>query len=107
MVVQPPVRIPFLDMAAAHAELAAEIEPAVLRVLRRGIADKKGIPPYVIFHDSVLVEMSAAKPQTLDDLRGIKGIGEKKLEKYGQLFLDVIKERLLEAKIDFAKRRRR
>jgi len=36
MVVQPPVRIPFLDMAAAHAELAAEIEPAVLRVLRRG-----------------------------------------------------------------------
>ncbi len=68
-----------------------------LRAFRRGIADKKGIPPYVIFHDSVLVEMSAAKPRVLDDLRGIKGIGEKKLEKYGQLFLDVIKETQPEA----------
>jgi ATP-dependent DNA helicase RecQ len=67
-----------------------------LRALRRGIADKKGIPPYVIFHDSVLIEMSAAKPQTLDGLRGIKGMGEKKLDKYGQLFLEVIKEKLLE-----------
>ena len=61
-----------------------------LRALRRGLADKAGIPPYVIFHDSVLIEMSAAKPQALDDLRGVKGIGEKKLEKYGQLFLDAI-----------------
>ncbi|MCX5784966.1 MAG: RecQ family ATP-dependent DNA helicase [Elusimicrobia bacterium] len=64
-----------------------------LRALRRSLADKAGIPPYVIFHDSVLIEMSAAKPQTLDDLRGIKGIGEKKLEKYGQLFLDAISGR--------------
>jgi ATP-dependent DNA helicase RecQ len=67
-----------------------------LRALRRGIADKAGIPPYVIFHDSVLIEMSSSKPQTLDELRGIKGIGEKKLEKYGRLFLDAIKETLLE-----------
>ncbi|MFH1620138.1 MAG: RecQ family ATP-dependent DNA helicase, partial [bacterium] len=63
-----------------------------LRALRRGIADKAGMPPYVIFHDSVLIEMAARKPQTLDDLSGIKGIGEKKLEKYGQLFLGAIKE---------------
>ena len=68
-----------------------------LRVFRRAMADKAGIPPYVIFHDSVLLEMAASKPQTLDDLRGIKGIGEKKLEKYGQTFLEIIKERLLES----------
>jgi ATP-dependent DNA helicase RecQ len=61
-----------------------------LRAFRRALADKAGIPPYVIFHDSVLIEMSAAKPKVLDDLRGIKGIGEHKLEKYGQLFLDAI-----------------
>ena len=64
-----------------------------LRAFRRAMADKAGIPPYVIFHDSVLVEMAALKPQTLDDLRGIKGIGEKKLEKYGQLFLDAVSGR--------------
>ena len=64
-----------------------------LRALRRALADKAGIPPYVVFHDSVLIEMSAAKPQTLDELRGIKGVGEKKLEKYGRLFLDAISNR--------------
>ena len=69
-----------------------------LRVFRRAMADKAGIPPYVIFHDSALVEMAVLKPQTLDDLRGIKGIGEKKLEKYGRMFLDVIKELLLEGR---------
>lgn len=68
-----------------------------LRALRREMADKAGIPPYVIFHDSVLIEMAASKPQTPDDLRVIKGIGEHKLEKYGQIFLDAIKERLLES----------
>jgi len=64
-----------------------------LRALRRAIADKAGIPPYIIFHDSVLIEMAASKPQTLDDLSGIKGIGDKKLEKYGRLFLDIISGR--------------
>ena len=61
-----------------------------LRALRREAADKAGIPPYVICHDSLLLEMAAAKPKTLDDLRGMKGIGEKRLEKYGRLFLDAI-----------------
>lgn len=64
-----------------------------LRALRRAIADKAGVPPYVIFHDSVLLEMASLKPQLLEDLRGIKGIGENKLEKYGQCFLDAISEK--------------
>jgi len=61
-----------------------------LRAFRRALADKAGIPPYVVFHDSVLIEMASLKPKTLDDLRGIKGMGEKKLERYGQRFLDAI-----------------
>ncbi|OGS12935.1 MAG: hypothetical protein A2234_04835 [Elusimicrobia bacterium RIFOXYA2_FULL_58_8] len=61
-----------------------------LRAYRRVIADKAGVPPYVIFHDSVLIEMSAVKPRTLEELRGMKGIGERKLERYGALFLEVV-----------------
>ena len=61
-----------------------------LRLLRRLIAAKAGVPPYVVFHDSVLLEMSAAKPVIPADLRGIKGIGDRKLERYGPIFLAVI-----------------
>lgn len=61
-----------------------------LRGLRRLLAEKLGIPPYVVFHDSALVEMAALKPRTLDDLRGVKGVGERKLERYGAAFLAVI-----------------
>ncbi|MBI4248268.1 MAG: RecQ family ATP-dependent DNA helicase [Elusimicrobia bacterium] len=61
-----------------------------LRRLRRLIADKTGVPPYVVFHDSALVEMAALKPLTLDALRQVKGVGERKLERYGAAFLDVI-----------------
>ncbi|HVE13408.1 MAG TPA: DNA helicase RecQ [Elusimicrobiota bacterium] len=61
-----------------------------LRALRRELAEKLGVPPYVVFHDSALVEMAAHKPKTLDDLRAVKGVGEKKLEKYGARFLEAI-----------------
>ncbi|OGS05312.1 MAG: hypothetical protein A3G41_03540 [Elusimicrobia bacterium RIFCSPLOWO2_12_FULL_59_9] len=61
-----------------------------LRRLRRLIAEKAGVPPYVVFHDSALVEMAALKPLTLDALRQVKGVGERKLERYGAAFLDVI-----------------
>ncbi len=61
-----------------------------LRRLRRLIAEKLGVPPYVVFHDSALVEMAALKPKTLAALRGVKGVGDRKLERYGRVFLDVI-----------------
>jgi len=64
-----------------------------LRALRRDIADKAGVPPYVIFHDSALMEMAALKPKKLDELRGIKGVGEHKLERYGALFLEAVSGR--------------
>ena len=61
-----------------------------LRQLRRRIAEKSGVPPYVVFHDSALAEMAALKPGSLDALRGVKGVGDLKLERYGAAFLEVI-----------------
>ncbi len=61
-----------------------------LRKLRRTIADRAGIPPYLIFHDSTLLEMSSVKPQTLEALRAVKGVGDRKLQVYGSVFLSVL-----------------
>ena len=47
----------------------------------------QGVPAYVIFHDSTLETIAATQPRTLDDLRGISGIGAKKLERYGEALL--------------------
>lgn len=58
-----------------------------LRALRRTIAQKEGLPPYMIFPDSTLREMARFCPQNLQALLSINGVGEKKLEKYGELFL--------------------
>jgi ATP-dependent DNA helicase RecQ len=61
-----------------------------LRALRRALADKAGIPPYVICQDATLVEIAAVKPQTTEALLEIKGMGEKRVQKYGKLLLDAI-----------------
>ncbi|RZN39760.1 MAG: DNA helicase RecQ [Methanosarcinales archaeon] len=62
----------------------------ILRSLRKQLADDAGMPPYVIFHDSSLVEMATNFPQNRSDFRTIGGVGEHKLEKYGELFLEKI-----------------
>jgi ATP-dependent DNA helicase RecQ len=61
-----------------------------LRALRRALADKAGIPPYVICQDATLLEIAAAKPATPEALLEIKGMGEKRVQKYGRLFLDAL-----------------
>jgi len=61
-----------------------------LRELRLSIATEQGVPPYVVFHDSTLVEMVETMPATREDLLGITGIGEKKAEQYGVQFLECI-----------------
>jgi len=63
-----------------------------LRARRRELAMEAQVPPYVIFHDSVLREMAADKPQSLDALGRISGVGARKLEAYGDAFLNVIRE---------------
>jgi ATP-dependent DNA helicase RecQ len=61
-----------------------------LREHRKALATEQGIPAYMIFHDATLAEMTERQPQTLEQLGRISGIGERKLDAYGQGFLDVI-----------------
>ena len=61
-----------------------------LRACRREIAVAAGVPPYLIFHDSTLREMAQVRPVTLDALSHVVGVGARKLEDYGQMFLKVI-----------------
>ena len=61
-----------------------------LKELRKKISLEENVPPYIVFHDYSLREMSILKPQTDEELLSIKGIGEKKLQKYGQQFLKLI-----------------
>ncbi len=61
-----------------------------LRGLRKEIAEEAQVPPYVIFHDSTLREMTVARPATLAQLGRLPGIGAKKLEAYGEQFLRTI-----------------
>ncbi|WP_374528994.1 DNA helicase RecQ [Novosphingobium sp.] len=63
-----------------------------LRALRRDLAVEAGVPPYVIFHDSTLREMAAARPASLAALGEIGGVGTRKLEAYGDAFLSVIRQ---------------
>ena len=49
------------------------------------------MPPYVVFHDSVLREMAAARPQSLDELGRVGGVGDRKLAAYGEAFLAEIR----------------
>ena len=58
-----------------------------LRALRKRLADTQGLPPYVIFHDATLREIAERRPQTLSQFAGIRGVGEGKLARYGQLFI--------------------
>lgn len=66
----------------------------VLRECRRELADEQGIPPYIIFHDRTLQEMCVTVPQTMDQFGQLGGVGERKLDKYGPAFLQVINEYL-------------
>ncbi len=65
---------------------------SALRAKRLDLAKAQGVPPYVIFHDTTLAELARLKPDRLEQLTGITGIGESKLERYGETFLGVIAE---------------
>jgi ATP-dependent DNA helicase RecQ len=84
---------------AAQGDLGTGAQSAVddelfeaLRALRREIADREGVPPYVVFHDATLREMAAARPLSEGELLDVGGVGEKKLEKYGAEFLRLLRE---------------
>jgi ATP-dependent DNA helicase RecQ len=62
----------------------------LLRQKRHAIAEETGMPPYVIFHDTSLRDMATYYPQSRDSLGGMYGVGERKVETYGDAFLAVI-----------------
>jgi ATP-dependent DNA helicase RecQ len=81
--------------STSQAEVTT-LEPAdhalwvALKALRTHFARTQQLPPYVIFRDKTLRQMAAQRPKTLTAMRRIFGVGEVKLERYGQTFLDVI-----------------
>lgn len=62
-----------------------------LRSLRKELATKEKLPPYMIFSDATLTQMATDKPTDLELMKNIRGVGEFKLQKYGEKFLTVIK----------------
>jgi RecQ family ATP-dependent DNA helicase len=72
-----------------------------LRELRKKISEEKKVPAFVIFGDVSLREMALKKPKTEKDFLGIKGVGKKKLEDYGGIFLGKIKENNLQTESGF------
>ena len=62
-----------------------------LRAVRLDAARSRGVPPYVIFHDVTLREMARLRPTTLDALLAVKGVGARKADDLGDLFLTAIR----------------
>jgi ATP-dependent DNA helicase RecQ len=63
---------------------------SALKAKRRGLAEAAKVPAYIIFNDRTLIEMAEKRPDSLDAMARIGGVGAKKLESYGRAFLDVI-----------------
>jgi ATP-dependent DNA helicase RecQ len=61
-----------------------------LRTLRRNLAQEHAVPPYVIFPDSTLLEMLRSKPTSMAEMGRVSGVGARKLERYGEAFLQVL-----------------
>jgi len=66
-----------------------------LRVLRRKIAEERGVPPYVVFSDASLHDMARARPMTLEAFREVKGVGDWKLETFGERFVAALRQACL------------
>ncbi|WP_101912711.1 DNA helicase RecQ [Megasphaera vaginalis (ex Bordigoni et al. 2020)] len=64
----------------------------ILRSLRYRLAKEEQIPPFVIFSDATLWEIAGRRPQSLDELGEVKGVGSFKLHKYGHIFLEALRE---------------
>jgi len=87
------VSVPRVASTAAQVELAPEQHDLFehLRLLRKQIADSRGVPAYVVFNDATLREMVQRMPKTEAEFLSISGIGAAKLESYGSIFIDEIR----------------
>ena len=73
---------------------------SILRGLRAYLANEERVPPYLVFGDSTLKELSTRMPQTKEEFLDISGVGEKKALKYGEIFIEKIKEYIYEKNLD-------
>ena len=80
--------------AAAQAELSPEAADLFekLRSLRAELAEEQGVPPYIVFGDATLLEMATRRPSTDHELLAISGVGQTKLQRYGDAFRQAIRE---------------
>ena len=67
---------------------------AKLRKLRKSIADEDGLPPYVVFSDATLIDTAEILPTSYGEMLAVSGVGQRKLEKYADPFLDLIQEHI-------------
>lgn len=89
-----------LRRSVANAVLETETDQslfAALKSLRMSLAKEQGVPPYIVFNDKTLVDMVLIKPGDRDQMAMVSGVGESKLEKYGDAFLRAIREHLAQA----------
>ena len=78
----------------ARTTVPGDLDPRLweaLRECRLVLAKEQGVPPYVIFHDSTLAAMCSSQPRDLVQLAHLPGVGERKLERYGEAFLAVLR----------------
>jgi ATP-dependent DNA helicase RecQ len=77
---------------AAQVELSGEAAPVFerLRAWRGATAKEQGVPAYVIFHDATLAEIARNGPDSIETLRGIPGMGARKLDRFGWELLEVV-----------------
>ena len=83
-----------LSIVPSHDSLSAEAGNVfqALREWRKGVAKEHGVPAYTVFHDATLQEIARQRPASLQGLRGISGVGESKLERYGDPILKIVRE---------------
>jgi ATP-dependent DNA helicase RecQ len=80
------------SLPAGRGEAGDPTLLGALRAWRSQIARTRGVPAYVVLHDSTIDGIATARPRTLEQLRGIPGIGDKKLEHYGEELIALVKE---------------
>lgn len=94
--------VPRLDTATRSAKAKKLVNQhydkklfSKLRKLRKTIADETGIPPYVVFSDATLIDMAEILPTSYGEMLAVNGVGQVKLDKYADEFLDAIQEHML------------
>ena len=88
------------EPAAVGTSVLDETLLAMLKSLRHDLAEKMGVPPYVIFQDPSLEDMATTYPVTIEELKNIRGVGEGKALRYGKAFCELIARHCEENEIE-------